>query len=77
MENFITVVSTLIGGAWQLLQIQVPGFPFTYAELTLACGLGSAALAVAKAYISASGSASVGRNTRNPKISEERKNDIK
>lgn len=77
MSNFIMFVSTVFGGAWELFQIKVPGFDFSYADLVLACAFATVALALIKHAFNAGGVGSKGRSTRNPKISTERKNDAK
>lgn len=77
MENFRLFVTTVIGGAWELFQIKVPGFDFSYADLVLACAFATVALALIKHAFNAGGVGSKGRSTRNPKISKERKNDEK
>lgn len=77
MTNFALIVSTLFGGAWQLFQLPVPGFEFSYADVILAVLFGSVALALVRYFLNRSGSTSLGRSSRNPKISEERKNDTR
>ena len=80
MNNFILFVSTVFGGAWNLFQTPVPGFAFTYADVVLAVAFGSGALVLVRAFLGLgtfSGITSQGRSTRNPRISEERKNDTR
>ena len=77
MSNFIIFVSTVFGGAWELFQIKVPGFEFSYADVVLACAFASVALFLIKRAFDADGVGSKGRSTRNPKISKERMNDEK
>lgn len=77
MTNFMLIVSTLFGGAWSLFQLRVPGFEFSYADVMVAVMFGTIALALAKYLLNRSGSTSLGRSSRNPKISEERKSDTR
>lgn len=77
MNDLILVVTTVFSGAWELFKTKVPGFGFTFADVLLACAFASIALMLIKSAFGSSGSASNGRSTRNPKISEERKNDTK
>ena len=77
MSNFTMFVSTVFGGAWELFQIKVPGFDFSYADVVLACAFATVALALIKHAFNAGGVGSKGRSARNPKISKERMNDEK
>ena len=77
MTNFILFLRAVFGGAWDLFQIQVPGFPFTFAHVVLAVSFGTTALVLVKMALGADGVVSRGKTKRNPKISEERKNDTK
>lgn len=77
MSDFILVVSTLFGGAWELFQLNVPGFEFSYWDITLAVAFASGALFLVKSAFHSGGASSNGRTTRNPKISEERKSDTR
>lgn len=76
MDYFILFVSAVFGGAWELFQLKVPGFTFSYADVILAVSFSSISLGLLRNFFS-DGSVSVGRSTRNPRISEERKNDTK
>lgn len=82
MTNFLLFVRTIFGGAWSLFKTTVPGFNFTYADIIVALLLASAGLAIFHLLFGFSGSvhaspSSLGRSSRNPKISDERKNDEK
>lgn len=78
MSNFGNFVSTVFGGAWRLFELNVPGFSFSYGDVIVACLLASGSLFLLRMILGTStGSNSQGRSTRNPKISEERKNDTK
>lgn len=79
MNDFLLVVTTVFGNAWKLYQIPVPipGVNFTFGDIVLAMAFGSLALGFVYMFTSPSGAASVGRNTQNPRISEERKNDTR
>lgn len=77
MSNFVLFVSAVFGGAWEMFQLNVPGFSFSYADVVLAVAFASIALMLLKNAFGAGGSASSGRSTRNPRISEERMNDTK
>ena len=81
MGNFTLFLSTIFGGAWSLFQIKVPGFPFSFGDVLIGASLASAALAVVKFAFGTEGAfpgaKSVGKSTRNPKISKERMNDTK
>lgn len=78
MAAFTSFLQTVLGGAWELFSIKVPGFPFSYADIIIA-GLivsgGWAVLRIAMGF--GGGLESQGRTSRNPKISKERKNDEK
>lgn len=82
MYDFMLVVRTVFGGAWELFHITVPGFNFTYADIIVAVILASAGLVIFKLLFGFGGAvkpsaSSLSRSTRNPKISKERKNDEK
>lgn len=77
MSNVIMFFSAVFGGAWELFHLNVPGFDFSYADVVLAVGFASIALTLVKRAFDAGGSSSNGRSTRNPRISQERKNDTK
>ena len=77
MATISLFVSAVFGGAWELFQLKVPGFSFSYADVVLAVAFASIALALIKNAFNASGTSSNGRSTRNPRISEERKNDTR
>lgn len=82
MSIFISFVETVFGGAWKLFGLQVPGFGFTYADIIVALILVSGAWLLFRMIMgtpggSNSGTSSLGRSTRNPKISKERMNDEK
>ena len=76
MTNFIIIVSTVLGGAWEMFQLKVPGFDFSFAHVIIAVSFASTSLFLVRHFFS-DGTVSVGRSTRNPKISEERKNDTR
>lgn len=77
MSNFVLIVSTIFGGAWELFQLPVPGFSFTYADVVLAVAFATIAFALVRRFLNLGGVSSLGRNSRNPRISEERKNDTR
>lgn len=77
MSDLALVVSTLLGGAWDLFQTPVPGFTFTYADIVIGTMLASTALAILSAVIGRAGASSHGKTTQNPKTSKERMNDTK
>ena len=78
MNAFSSFVQTIFGGAWALFETQVPGFPFTYADVIIAGLLVSGGWALLKIALGfGDGLSSRGRSTQNPKISKERKNDEK
>lgn len=77
MSDLGLVVSTLFGGAWDLLKTQVPGFPFSYADIFIGTMLASAGLALISMFMGRSGASSNGKTTQNPKVSKERMNDTK
>ena len=83
MDDFLLVVQSVFGGAWELFHTTVPGMNFSYADIIVAMLVASAGLCIFKLLFGFSGSvkapsmASIGRSTRNPKISKERKNDEK
>lgn len=78
MSFFTSFVQTVFGGAWELFEIQVPGFPFSYADLIIAGLLVSGGWALLKIALGfGDGLSSKGRSSRNPKISRERMNDEK
>lgn len=80
MNNFALFISTIFGGAWELFALKVPGFPFSFGDIIVATSLASICLWLIKLAFGASGGSgadSKGKSTRNPKISEERKNDTK
>lgn len=77
MSNFALIVSTIFGGAWKLFQLPVPGFSFTYADVVLAVMFATIALALVRYFFNRDGVTSTGRSSRNPRISEERKNDTR
>ena len=82
MSNFLLIVRTIFGGAWSLFKTTVPGFNFTYADIIVAVLLAGAGLTLFRILFGFSGavhvsSSSFGRSTRNPKTSDERKNDEK
>ena len=82
MAYFASFVQTIFGGAWQLFETPVPGFPFSYADLILALLIASGGLFILKTALGlgsnpSSGVSSFGRSSQNPKISKERRNDEK
>lgn len=78
MGDFILSLTTIFGGAWELFQIKVPGFTFSFADILIAGVLASGGFLLLRMILgSSSGSGSQGRTSRSPKISEERKNDTK
>ena len=77
MTNFLLFVQTLLGGAWELFQIKVPGFDFTFADILLASAFAGIAFALIKRALNVGGVGSSGKSARNPKISTERMNDEK
>lgn len=77
MSDVSLVVTTLIGGAWDLFQTRVPGFQFSYADIIVGMMLVSTGFALLGFFFGHSGFGSKGKTTQNPKISEERKNDSK
>ena len=78
MYDFLLFIRTVFGGAWDLFHLTVPGFNFTYADILVAILLANAGLVIFSLLFGFSGSVRPsGRSTRNPKISEERKNDTR
>lgn len=77
MNNFVYIVSTIFGGAWELFQTTVPGFNFSYADLVIATSFAVIGLGMVRYFLNLGGFTSLGRSTRNPKISKERENDTK
>lgn len=77
MGNFILVVNTLMDGVIRLYRLEVPGFDFTFLDVFIGSSVAVICLALVKTLLNRSGSTSAGTSTRNPKISEERKNDTK
>ena len=77
MDNFVSVLGGLISGAWGLFSINVPGFPFSYADIALGSMFAFVGLGALKALIGKVSFSSRGASTQNPKISKERQNDTK
>lgn len=77
VANFIFILTVLFENVYNLFQLKVPGFEFTYFDVLIGTSIGMISLALLKGLLNRSGSTSLGRTSRNPKISDERKNDTK
>lgn len=78
MENTARLITSLFASCWQLFSVQVPGFPFSYAQMTIGFFVVGLSIFVYRHIFGLGGASDSGYrsgSSSRAKVSKERKHD--